>query len=172
MTKEARLHNVGKTVSSRNVAVKNGQLYVNTLTTWCKEPAHWERPWCWERLRAGGKGGDRGWDGGMALLTQWTLVWANSGRWCKTGKLGVLQAMRSKSWTQLSHWTTCKKMKLDHSLTPNTKISSNWINDLNMRPDIVKLKKENIGRTLSDIDHRNIFYVSTRIMEIKTKVSK
>ena len=63
-------------------------------------------------------------------------------------------------------------MKLDHSLTPNTKISSNWIKDLNRRPDIIKLKEENIVRTLSDINHRNIFSLSTRIMEIKTKVNK
>ena len=39
-----------------------------------------ERPWCWERLRAGGEGGNRGWDGSMASLTQWTWVWTNSGR--------------------------------------------------------------------------------------------
>ena len=48
--------------------------------TLCKEPTHWKRPWCWERLRAGGEGGNRGWDGWMALLTQWTWVWENSGR--------------------------------------------------------------------------------------------
>ena len=54
-------------------------------------------------------------------------------------------------------------MKLDHSLTPNTKISSNWIKDLNRRPDIIKLKEENIGRTLSDINHRNIFSLSTHM---------
>ena len=47
-------------------------------------------PWCWERLRAGGEGDDRGWDGWMASLTQWTWVWANSGRQ-RTGKPGVLQ---------------------------------------------------------------------------------
>ena len=63
-------------------------------------------------------------------------------------------------------------MKLDHSLTPNTKISSNWTKDLNRRPDILKLKEENTGRTLSDIDHRNIYSLSNRIMEIKTKVNK
>ena len=51
----------------------------NTLATWCKEPTHWKRPWCWERLRAE-EGDDRGWDGWMASLTQWTWVWANSGR--------------------------------------------------------------------------------------------
>ena len=52
-----------------------------------------KRPWCWERLKAGGEGGDRGWDGWMASLTQWTWVWANSGRWWMTGKPGVLQSM-------------------------------------------------------------------------------
>ena len=40
----------------------------------------WKRPWCWERLKAGGEGDDRGWDGWMPSLTQWTWVWANSGR--------------------------------------------------------------------------------------------
>ena len=43
----------------------------NTLATWCEELTYWKRPWCWERLRAGGEGDDRGWDGWMASLTQW-----------------------------------------------------------------------------------------------------
>ena len=52
----------------------------NTLATWCKGPTHWKRPWCWERLRAGGEGSSRGWDGWMTSQTQWTRVWANSRR--------------------------------------------------------------------------------------------
>ena len=56
-------------------------------------PAHWKRPWYWERLRAGGEGGNREWDGCMASPTQWTWVWANSGRQRRTGKPGVLQFM-------------------------------------------------------------------------------
>ena len=52
----------------------------NTSATWCKEPTHEKRPWCWERLRAGRKEGNRGWDGWMALPTQRTWVWANSRR--------------------------------------------------------------------------------------------
>ena len=44
--------------------------------TWCEEPTHWKRPWCWERLKAGGEGGGRGWDGWIASLTQWTGIWA------------------------------------------------------------------------------------------------
>ena len=46
----------------------------NTLATWCEEPTHWKRIWCWERLRAVGEGGSRGWDGWMASLTQGTQI--------------------------------------------------------------------------------------------------
>ena len=68
----------------------------NTLATWCKELTHWKRPWCWERLKAGGEGDDRGWNGWMASLTWWTWVWVSSGSWWRTGKPGVLQSMGSR----------------------------------------------------------------------------
>ena len=58
-----------------------------------QEPTHWKRPWCWEGLKARGKGDDRGWDGWMASLTQWTWGWAS---WCWTGKPGVLLSMVSQ----------------------------------------------------------------------------
>ena len=54
------------------------------------------RLWCWERLRAGGEGGSRGWDGWIASLTQWTWVLANSRRWWRTGKPGMLQSTGSQ----------------------------------------------------------------------------
>ena len=57
-------------------------------------PDDLKRPWCWERLRAEGERGDREWDGWMASSTQWAWVWANSGRWWRTGKPGILQSMR------------------------------------------------------------------------------
>ena len=61
----------------------------NTLATWCEELTHLKRPWCWERLRAGGEGDDRGWDGWMASPTRWTWVWVNSERWREgQGSLG------------------------------------------------------------------------------------
>jgi len=65
----------------------------SVLATWHKEVTHWKRPWCWERLKAGGEGDDRGWDGWMASPTQWTWVWVNSGSWWWTGKPGVLHSM-------------------------------------------------------------------------------
>ena len=68
----------------------------NTLATLCEGPTHWKRPWCWERVKAGGEGDGRGWDGWMALPAQWTWVWANAERWWRTGKPGVLQSMGSQ----------------------------------------------------------------------------
>ena len=68
----------------------------NTLATWCEGLTHWKTPWCWERLKAGGEGNNRGWDSWMASLTQWTWVWVSSGRWWRTGKPGMLQSMGSK----------------------------------------------------------------------------
>ena len=64
-------------------------------------------------------------------------------------------------------------MKLEHFLTPYTKINSKWINDLKVRPETIKLQEENIGRTLSDINHSKILYEPPpRVMEIKTKINK
>ena len=68
----------------------------NTLATCCNKLTHWERPWCWERLKAGGEGDNRRWDGWMASLTQWTWVWASARSWWWTGKSGVLQYMGSQ----------------------------------------------------------------------------
>ena len=76
-----------------------------------------ERPWCWERLQAGGEGDERGRDGWMASLTQWTWIWASSGRWWRTGKTGVLQSMGLQrvghNWvTEQEGPFSCKQQKL------------------------------------------------------------
>ena len=68
---------------------------------------------------------------------------------------------------------TCKRMKLEHFLTSNTKINSKWIKDLNVRPETIELLEENIGRTLDDINQGKILYgPPPRVMEIQTKVNK
>ena len=84
----------------------------NTLATWYEEPTHWKKPWCWERLRAGGERDDRGWDGWMASLTQWTWVWVNSGSWWR---IGVLQSMGSPrvgcNWVTELNWNEIGQTK-------------------------------------------------------------
>ena len=81
----------------------------NTLATWCEELIHWKRPWCWERLKAGGERDNRGWDGWMASLTLWIWVWVNSGSRWWTGEPGVLQSMGSQrighDWVTELNWT-------------------------------------------------------------------
>ena len=92
----------------------------NTLATWCKELTHWKRPWCWERLKVGGKGIDRGWDGWMASPT---YLMDRS-----LSKLGELVMDRetwraavhevAKSQTQLSDWTELNwKFGLERTFT-------------------------------------------------------
>ena len=77
------------------------------------------RPWCWERLKAGGEGDNREWDGWMASLTQWTWVWVDSGSWWWTGRPGMLPFMGSQrvghdwatelNWTEVNiHWFMVK----------------------------------------------------------------
>ena len=68
----------------------------HTLATWCKELTPLKRPWCWERLKTGGKGDDRGWDGLMPSPTPWTWFWVSSGSWWWTGRPGMLQSMESQ----------------------------------------------------------------------------
>ena len=66
----------------------------------------------------------------------------------------------------------CKRMKLEHFLTPYTKINSKWIKDLNVRPETIKLIEENIDRLLYDMYHRKILYGPPPRVETKTKISK
>ena len=75
---------------------------------WCEELTHFKRPRCWEILKTGGKGDNRGWDDWMASLTQWTWVWASSRNWWWTGKPGVVQSMGSQRvghyWATELNW--------------------------------------------------------------------
>ena len=80
----------------------------NTLATWCEDLTHWKRPWCWERLKAGGEEDNRG-DGWMVSPTQWTWVWVNSGSWWWTVRPGMLQSMGLQrvghNWATELNWT-------------------------------------------------------------------
>jgi len=81
----------------------------NTLATWCEELTHLKRPWCWERLKAGREGDNRGWDGWMASPARWIWVWASFRSWWWTGKPGLLQSVGSQrirhEWvTELTDW--------------------------------------------------------------------
>ena len=77
-----------------------GPVLFNTMlhAIWCREPTHWKRSWCWKRLRAG-EGANRVWDGRIASLILWTWVWANSGRWSRTGNPGAAVYGVAKSRT-------------------------------------------------------------------------
>ena len=80
----------------------------NILAIWFEKLTHWKRSWCWEGLKAGGEGDDRGWDGWMASPTRWTWVWIGSGNWWCTGKPGTLQSLGSQrlrhSWATELNW--------------------------------------------------------------------
>ena len=93
----------------------------NTLAPWCKEVSHWKRPWCWERLKVGGEGDDRGWDGWMAPPTRRTWVWASSGSWWWTGRPGVLQSV----WSQrVGHdWATGQQHTVEPTGERNSVLS-------------------------------------------------
>ena len=78
-----------------------------------EELTHWKRPWCWQRLNAGGEGDDRGWAGWMASPTRWTWVWANPASWWRTGR-----PFYAKSQTSLSAWRATRNNRCESSQKP------------------------------------------------------
>ena len=96
------------------------------------------------------------------------LIFDKGGKNIQWRKDSLFSKWCCKNWT-----APCERMKLEHSLTPYTKINSKWIKDLNVRPDTRKLSEENIGRTLYDINHSKILFdPAPREMEIKTQINK
>ena len=92
----------------------------NTLAIWCEELTYLRRPWCWERLKAGGEGGNRGWDDWVVSPTWWTWVWASSRSWGWTGKPGMLQSMGSQrvghNWATELNWKFVLKCNSFHTM--------------------------------------------------------
>ena len=93
------------------------------------------------------------------------LIFDKAGKNIQWGKDSLFNKWCWENWT-----ATCKRIKLEHFLTSYTKINSKWIQDLNGRPETIKLLEENISNTLDDINQSKILYdLPPREMEIKTK---
>ena len=102
----------------------------NTLAKWVSEKlTHWKRLWCWERLRAGGEGDNRGWDNQMASLTQWTWIWVNCRSWWWTRRPGMLWLMGLQrvglDWATELYWTELLSSAF-HAFISFSSFSMHW----------------------------------------------
>ena len=118
----------------------------NTLATWCEELTHWERPWRWERLKAGEEGDNRGWDGWMASLTWWTWVWASSGVGDGQRRLACCSACGHRirhDWATQMNWSWASLMAGEESTC-----NSGHVGDLRLIPGSRRSLREENGNPL------------------------
>ena len=108
--------------STLNILWKDWSQSSNMLATWCKQLTHWKWPWCWERLRAGGEGGDRGWDGWISStdsvdmsLSKLCEIVTGREAWRAT----VHGVAKSQAW--FSNWTTSLTKEMQHFYSENSK---------------------------------------------------
>jgi len=115
-------------------------------------------------------------------IDQWNKIESPEINLCTYGHLNFNKGGKNIQWRKDNLFsklcwenrsTTCKRMNPEYFLIPYTKINSKWINNLNIRPETIKLLQENIGKTLSDINHSRILYEPPpRVTEIKAKMNK
>ena len=109
-------------------------------------------PWFWERLKAGGEPDDRGWDGWMASLTQWTWVWVNSGSWWWTGRPGMLQSMGLQrvghNWATEMNWTG-----LNWTVSYNGGERVRWLSGLFLRVCVCAQSLQSCPTLCDPMDH-------------------
>ena len=121
------------------------------LATWWEELTHKKKSWCWERLKAVGEGDNRGQDGWMVSLTKWTWVWANSGRWWRTGKPGVCSPWGHKQ----SHTTE----RLNNNNNNNNNKEMDWMSGLRIFINLTNSKFSDFSwNTVSSFKEWRNFY--------------
>ena len=117
-----------------------------TPILWPPDVKHLKGPWCWERMKAGGEGDDKGWDGWMASPTQWIWVWVNSGSWWWTGRPGMPQFMGSQrighdwvNWTDMYIFVYINCIHFIHNVHVHYNYFSSNVAEINIKQYVFRI---------------------------------